>query len=385
LIVTGPLICWYAARFVPFIRPVEQIVELPAHETVGLVLIAIASYLLAIAGVARDRCGDQFLPGNRFDRFATSFDFRLFRKSPRRFKNSAEAYRWYEWSTNGWFMPFCCSAGIILALCLWLIASRKPIDLISGLVYGSGFLIAYFGILAFPLGIYRLGCGWPLEAELWGNDLGNFLSSRPMTNSNIAGVKLNLVAKSVLTTSAIWAAVFLLASVVLFAIGQAPDPFFPPIVRWWYFPVLLLGFWAIAASLNVLILTGDLRRLHRLATVTVSGFILWTLLRVFVRDFPLSSEPEALIILAVISILGIGLVLGTVSLFAAARRQCLISFPMALACASTWLVLSALILCEKLRHPTEPLAIYLCVVELASLVVMPFAAAPLAVAHNRTR
>jgi|GEM_PF-3798988 hypothetical protein len=379
-IVAGSLICWYASRFVPYITPVERIVELPAHEIVGLVLLAIASCLVTIAGVTRDRCGDHFRAGNAFDRNVASFDFVFQRNTPTRFRNSLDAQRWYQWSRKGWVMPFCSFAGIVLFLCLWLIFDRKPTSLVSCFVHIGGFLQSIFGgLISGLLGGYCIN--WNLISGDEPKDLSHFVHSRPITNADIARSQLYLVARSVVTSWSIWAACFLLVSVILFVTGTAPKPFFPWFVRWWYFPATFLGLWAAAASIHVVVMTGDEKRLPQV----VGCFVGAMLLHFFLTEWLLSEEAKTQLFRVVVSILGIGLILGSAGLFATARQRGLITTLPVVACLSVWFGLAAVIIFEKLRHPTESTAIYLFMIALASLVVAPFAAAPLAVSHNRTR
>jgi hypothetical protein len=77
--------------------------------------------------------------------------------------------------------------------------------------------------------------------------------------------------------------------------------------------------------------------------------------------------------------------LGTVWAFVAARRRGLIGSPTVASAFSVWAVLGGLIVLDWVQHPARPLILGVLAACLATLVVAPLAAAPLALAWNRNR
>ena len=103
----------------------------------------------------------------------------------------------------------------------------------------------------------------------------------------------------------------------------------------------------------------------------------------------LSPAAQTIFGLSVTAASGVVFILVTAWAFVAARRRSLIGPPTVWSAMGIWGALCTLVVLywSLHRHPhtAMPLPVYVAVVGLLALVVFPFAAAPLALAWNRTR
>ena len=381
-ITTGSLLCWHFVRFLPTEKwPSGTIPDVSVLEAAGLVVIAIALYFVAVAGITRHRCGETFLPV-QFPKW-NSRQLDHVDLTVVKFKSPVDAQFWFEWKKKGWIIPMIVAFGIWVGISVWLILSGKPAQLIGGFVFG-GVALASSGIAGgIILGLY--GFGWSGQVETGENNFGHFVSSRPITNTQIATAILKLIGQTVFIAWGIWATSFLAASVLLLATNNAPVPFLPATVRWWYFPATLLGTWTSTAVCASLILTDHEKLIRRIAIAIVSVIFGWFLLFAFFLEEWLTAEAKLQLFQAEAVIAGVGFVVGTGWMFKLARRHRLIANSTVAVCLSVWIGLVLIIACEKVWHPLEPLANSLFAIGLAALAVVPFATAPLAVCRNRNR
>ncbi len=370
-VVGAPLGLWFKSRFGPtFSQPTHQWVEVTPVEVLTMLIFAGLSYYAAVVGVARRRCGET-LPSLGI----IAFIERVFDPPPEfgpPFSSPLQAQFWFEWRKKGWAMPAVVLFGMFIGLSIWGIFIREWKDLFEGFVAG-GAMLALMGFLGLFLG--NVG---PHDMTF---EIGHFLATRPMTNTELARTTLKVLARSVLIAWAIWAVPFLILFVSLYALQAVPNVQVLRDFGWWYFPVTLLGSWTTVSVLAAISMTGRTQLLAQLICGFLAAFIGLALFRRFV--LPVSSQLPFDRAIGVT--IGVMLLLGTVWSFVAARRRSLIGTPTVGAAATAWTVLCGLIVLDWTLHPARPWLAGVLAVSFAALVVAPLAAAPLALAWNRNR
>jgi len=364
--------CWHKSRYGAVVgQPTHYWVEVTPGEVATTAAVAALSYYVAVVAVERNRRGEAPLSLGIIAWFERMFD--LTPNLGVHFRTPAQAQFWFEWRKKGWAMPAAVIFGLFMSFSIWLFASRQPQELWQGLIAGGGLL----SLLGF-IGGLMMGNSGPNDANF---ELGQFLGTRPMTNTDMARTILKAAAKSVLSAWLIWAVAFLTVYVILVATQVVPRPTLPEGLRWWYFPATLLGPWTVTAIVASMFLAG---RAQSLAELLCGSFALFIGLSLFSK-YAL-SEPAQLQFTrgAVVAIAGI-FVLGSAWAIIAAYRRSLIGWPTIYVAGSVWAALTAVIVLERALHPGESLAAYLFAVGLAALSVAPLATAPLALAWNRNR
>ncbi len=345
-------------------------------DGIWLSLIAAASYSVAVYGVSRNRRGDTWPAWG-----ARAWLERVSESASRdngRFQSPAAAQSWFEWRKKGWAMPGCVVFVMLMGLLGWSIFSREPRLFIEQLFLGGGALMCVLGLLG---GLILGDCG---TQNYYSAEMGHFLATRPMSNARLAQLMLWNSAKSVGAAWLLWAIPALLLSVVPVATGMIALPDLDPFVMqsWcWYLPVALIGSWTITTCLAALAMTG---RQKLLFTLFFGGFAVLLGLNLF-AEYALSQDQKLTFWRGVfIGFSGL-MVLGTVLLFAMARRRALIGTPTVWASLAAWSALIAGLVATQVNDPQLPLAACVCIGGMLALAVAPFAGTPLALAWNRTR
>jgi hypothetical protein len=217
-------VCWTLV-WAPLLRLVVAILGLPSavmaaaliwarndvkltSGQVALALCAIigTAYLVAVAGVARDRRGDRWnwawlgrlllraVPGGR--------------GRARPFASAQAAQRWLEVRRHAWLLPV--FVAFFLAMLFWAAAlplSRQEVAQIAAAI------VAVPAVLAFFIGF---GMG---KTSFWARDLrlSSFVATRPVTSAALANAKLQVAGLSALAT---WGIVLLLAPLWAFLSGN---------------------------------------------------------------------------------------------------------------------------------------------------------------------
>ncbi len=192
-------------------------------------------------------------------------------------------------------------------------------------------------------------------------------------------------AKTVGCAWLIWVIPTALISVILIATGVVPqselDPFL--VESWWWFaPMILVLSWSVSTCLAAMLLAGR----HRLMfALILLGFAIFLGLNL-VAQFALSLDQQRLALWRVVFVSVAALVLlGTVMLFALARRRALIDTPTLWASLAAWCLLIAGLIATQVNNPQLPLSACLFVGCTLALTVAPLAGTPLALASNRIR
>jgi hypothetical protein len=373
-LVTGVLGIWFHCRFSRPDHPLNQhwIASIPG-ELLILFVTVIVSFFVGNISMARNRCGEQLKPLGILAWIYRVFDFAPADQPA--FRSAAEAHAWYEWRLKGWALPITVVFGLFVGLSIWVIFIRDPKELISGFLGGGGMLSAVAMIWAIIIG--NVG---PLDSNF---EMGHFLASRPMTSKDMARTILKMTAQSVLLSWALWAGAFLIVAGILFATGNAPQPFFPfpSEISWIYFPATLLGCWTVV---SVLASFGLMGRTTLVAQLFCGLFASYMGVICF-SAFVLSDAAQRQFFAGITALWGIAFAVGTILLFVAARKRDLIELPMIAGSCCLWLIISAAAVTRWLRDPTLPFVGCIFFIGVAALVVAPLAAAPLALAWNRTR
>jgi hypothetical protein len=160
-----------------------------------------AAYLVALAGVARERRGGGWgwaWLGRRWD----ALDAWL---PARPFASPARAQMWVEWRQKGLLLPLAMGAFLLVLIANTPAGTLEPRHLPPVVMTAAGLPI----VLAFLLGF---GMG---KTAFWAGDLrlSSFLATRPLTNEALAVAKLRAAARTavltwlvVLSLTAVWAA-----------------------------------------------------------------------------------------------------------------------------------------------------------------------------------
>jgi hypothetical protein len=218
-------LCWTFVR-TPLLRLVAAILGLPSvflagalvwatyrlqitltQLNLGLGALIAAAYVVAVAGVTRDRRGD---------RLGWAWLGRLLLRAvprwpaqERPFSSPLAAQRWLEVRRHAWLLP--AFVGLFVAL-LFFWATALPLGP-AEVARVAVAVVCVPALLAFVVGF---GMG---KTSFWARDLGlsSFLATRPLTSAELARAKLQAAALSAL---AAWGLVLLLAPVWALASGN---------------------------------------------------------------------------------------------------------------------------------------------------------------------
>ena len=230
-----------------------------------------------------------------------------------------------------------------------------------------------------------LGC---LGGVLFGNvgqsddnhAMGHFRATRPISDADAARAILKTAAKSVFLAWSIWASALAVVYFFIWLIGSR-DAIHLPEASWWLFPATLLGPWMATGSVASVVLLGGSKYAFRI----ILGLIVTAVTIMLVSKFLLTPAARLFVQQASFSLLGSTLVVICVWSFSAARRRGFIETATIWAAAMVWAAATVL---TVIRWPpvvdSRAVGIVL-IVGIASLIVTPLAAAPLALSANRHR
>ncbi len=365
-LVFGGLEYWFHTRFSatnPMWRQTTPI------EVLTMANVVITSYFVGVAGVSRNRSSEQIPPLGIVNWLTRMLNLQTLRVP--KFRNPVEAQFWFEWQMKGAIFPAGVLVGLVVPVFFWTIASRDLKELIQGFVVG-GTLLSLLGF------VFGLISGNPGNIEFH-EKMGQFLGSRPLTNSDMARVLLIVIGKSVLVAWGIWATAFLIACASMLLFGKTPE--FPAEVHWWYWPATLLGCWIVASTFASIVMTG---RAKLFTLISIGVMVVYFVLMV-ASAFAPSKELYNRVSDGLAACWGVGFVLGTAWIYVVARRKQLVGMPTVMASLGIWATLSTIIVIEMSRHPVGVFPGLIVLVGLAAMTVFPLAAAPLAISWNRTR
>lgn len=340
-------------------------------DALTLLAFTAAAFWFAVIGVARTRRGDPPFTSGLF-----AWIERLLDRAPaspsRRFRSSAHAQFWYNWR-HGLLAPFFEVALLLVGLIVWLFTDWNPQQLVFGVLTMAPLILG--GSLVSGVTFGNLSPRGDLV-------IGQFLATRPSTTPQLAGSILRAAATSLILTWTLWALALAIAVGALAIFGDRPllscdfSDF-----DWRLLPAFIAGSWILMAGLISLCLTGRSQQIVQLFFVLFVGYISVMLL----AKFALSPPAHRQVLHAVAAMTGVACLLITLAVFIAARRRGLIEPPTIWAAVAAWAVL---VIAASLLTPHAAIASNTAYVFLfggLSLAVLPFAAAPLALAWNRHR
>jgi hypothetical protein len=367
-VVGSALGLWLRLRYGAFSAPQLHVWStLTPIETLTLAAMAIVSWRVAIAGVARNRRGEPpFSLG-----IVAWFDRVLDRAAtgPRPFRSPAAAQYWYA-SRHGQLASAVFLMFVVVCLVVWMFVSRDPRDLVEGAL-----------CLAPILGGTGVVVGAALGNVSPRNDLimGQFLATRPMTAADQAWTILRAAAVNLLRAWLLWAVALALAYAVCAGAGASLRLLGPS--EWFAMLASILGSWIAAGAMIGVGLTGRGQLGAQVFCAVIAAFIAILL----GSKFALPPDVFEQVMRGLGLCAGVACVVGALAAFVAARRRRLIDAATAWAALAAWatLVITGVLMLKPMSR--IPLAGYALLVGMLALTVMPLAVAPLALTWNRHR
>jgi hypothetical protein len=372
-VVAAVLGFWFKSKYgSAFSQATHYWQQVTAGDAFTMLAMSMFAYWVAVKAVARNRRGDPpFSLG-----WLAWLDRVLDRStaSAARLNSPFQAQCWFQWRRNGWAMPagtvFCLVAGLII----WGLSDREAETLVQGFFGGA----AVLSLLAFICGL-TFGNVGPNDASY---DMGNFLATRPTTDTDMARTIFLIAAKSVILSWAIWALAFAVACACIAMAGSATAIHFPKDdVGWWYFPAAFLGCWMVTSTITCLLLFGRSKYVLQFLCGLAAAIIMVSVS----SKFLLRPAVHSLLAQTLTALLASGMVVVGAFAFVAARRRRLIQLPTMWGAVGTWIVATVLLAYFLPTYAQPRLLAYLLIAALVTLLVTPIAAAPLAISVNRHR
>ncbi|MDB5392031.1 MAG: hypothetical protein JWM11_7677 [Planctomycetaceae bacterium] len=363
---------WFKSRYgALFSQPDHLWSELTTPEILTMLAFVIIAYYFANQGLARKRRGDSITSLGILAWIERRFERVLEIDMP--FKSTLAAQSWYDWQTKGWPLPASAVLTMFMGLTGWLIFSRDPRQLVTGCL-GIGGLLSALGLI----GGLIAGTMGPQDGNF---EMGHFLSTRPLTSSDMARMILKTMLKSVLLTWMIW--IVALVMVCGFAVATQTMPPLSEMryLRWWYLPATLFGPWIIVAIGAASGLTGRIHLFVALLMVGVTSFVgveQWS-------RYTLSPAARDQLAQVATAVGGVACVIVAAWVFIAAWRRSLIGIRELSIPTLTWFVLSLFVIVQWNAYHADPLSTTILIIGLLALAAAPVAAAPLGIAWNRNR
>jgi hypothetical protein len=233
-------------------------------------------------------------------------------------------------------------------------------------------------LLAALLGGFVLGNVGRADSDI---QIGQFLATRPLTNTQLAATILKTTAKSVFLGWLLWAVALLIVYATLLALRVNLRVTLPAPLGWWFVPIELVGAWTAAGLMLTLVLTG---RQNLVAGFIFAAITLAIGLMLFQKTV-LSPQAGEYFSRGLAAFGGMVFVLTTIVALVTAHRRQLISRRMLSAAVGAWIALCSLGALFWPPFAVERFALDILIAGLLALSVAPVATAPLAVAWNRTR
>jgi hypothetical protein len=346
------------------------------HVTPGdaftMLAMSVLAYWVAVKAVARNRRGEPPLALG----WLAWLDRVLDRStaSGARLNSPFQAQCWFQWRRKGWAMPAGTVFCHIIGLIVWGLSDRQAETLVQGF-FGSAVVLS---MLAFVSGLVFGNMG-PNDADY---DMGQFLATRPTTDTDMARAIFLMEAKSVVFAWAIWALAFAVACACIAMAGSVTAIHFPQDdIGWWYFPVAFMASWMVTSTFTCLLLFGRPKYVVQFLGGLAAAVIIVSVL----SKFLLRPAAHVLLGQTLTALLASGVVVAGGLAFVAARRRRLIQLPTAWVAVGTWIVATILLACFLPTYAQPRLLAYLLIAALVTLLVTPVAAAPLAISFNRHR
>jgi hypothetical protein len=369
-IVSGLLGMWFKSRYGGVVgQPIHYWRYVSPTDVITMLAVALASYWVAVKGVARNRCGEPPFSLGMLDWINRILEsYTTFRSTP---ASALAAQFRFEWQRKGWLMPAGVAVIVVGGLIFWFFDSRDPDDLFLAFLGGGGalWMFGFIGGIVFG----NIGRN---DADF---SMGSFVATRPIADGDLARTILKAAAVSVLLMWLIWAFSFAILCLPLLARGSIHFAKLDE-VSWLLYPATLLGPWAVTATGASLLLSGRAKLIVVTLFTLIGAFLAGALISTL-----LSNELQSLLRQSATALVTSAILIGTAVLFFAAWRNRLIGRLTIFGAAAFWLIGSLSFVLEKMRIQQLGWLEFLLLAAALALVVLPFAAAPLAIASNRHR
>lgn len=389
--------CWFGSRHGGWMTaPKHYWTDVAASEIFMMIAIIVISYILNVRVIFNERSGEQFQSlslwkwiEHTWERIST---MRSGDVQP--FGSSQQAQLWYEWRSKGIALPL--ATGIIIAFGTAVIVVRlvaignvsETLKESQEAIVGAGFLLPMVaGLAGLLLGTTFSGIQGrdqkstirDLNVEGQFDRMGNFLATRPMTNTTFAGIILRTAVRSTALSWFLWAVVLTLAAVLGMLTGVTSEPLAKIAGKFWYLCGTLFAVWIAITAVASTVLTG---RFPVFAVTFTIGVFVAVFLLLLTENY---ATPQLKSQLSLLVPLGIAIVAlaGTAVAFVAASRRSMVTQAIAWRCGIAWLLLNGVALLLKPAGLT--FVAYPLLLAFTALVILPFATTPLAIAWNRHR
>jgi hypothetical protein len=364
---------WFKSRYgSAFSESTHYWQQVTPTDAFTMVAMSVFAYWVGVKGVARNRRGEPpFSLGwlEWLDRVldrATAFDARL--NSP------FQAQCWFQWRRKGWVMPAGAFFCLVIGLIVWVLNDRQAESLVQGF-FGGAIVLSMLGFI----GGLAFGNVGPNDASY---EIGQFLATRPTTDTDTARAIFLTAAKSVILAWAIWAVAFAVACAFIATAGSVTAIHFPKDdVGWWYFPVTFVGCWLVTSTIASVLLFGHSKYILQFLCGLAAAIIVVSVS----SKFLLRPAAHMLLAQTLTALLASGLVIAGAVAFVAARHRRLIQSSTVWAAACIWIVATVLLAYFLPTYAQSRLLGYVLIAALVTLLVTPVAAAPLAISVNRHR
>ena len=367
---------WYAFRFQSiFLVQLHPLIFL--LEATPLLLMAVISHRFAIFGFGRLRCGESVLT-SRWDELLNAADKDIaFLKWGNSypapvFQSPASAQFWFESQKKEWAFPGIVIATLTIQILAWGAFERDLNKLAVHMLIGG--VAVMVGAMLSGLIVGNFGRA---DSSV---EMGQFLASRPMTDHDMARATLAVMVRANVTSWGIYLIFCVVISTVLFAMGNTRELLAGPLLQWWYFPAILLLAWTITGVFATLYMTGHETFLARIICGCIAVY-----LAVLSSALLLDVESKRQLFAITQMATGIVMLIVTAGVFCVSVQRRVVSAREGTIAGIVWTGLSSITVLEVLRNPGGSYALASLLVGVSSLVLFPFAAAPLALKWNRHR
>ena len=388
---------WMHSRYGSwFGQPTHQWSEVTAGEIATMTVVVGIAYIVTVAAVARDRCGERMpsLGGwkwlvRKWEEMATTSGIGI-----QPFRSAAQAQLWHDWILKGQVLPLVVILLYAVMVSVWLIriaaggnSGHPLVEFQEGISVGGGLLSLIAGVAGILTGISSNGTVTRYRGEtirdLAGNNnkegMGNFQSTLPFTNRDFSKSILQTASRSLLIAWGFWAAGFFGCLLIAQLMPHIPVRVFPPESGAWYLPLTLLGPWIAMTNMSIIGLSG---RSTRIVPIGISGLILYGIGMILIKEV-FSAEVQNQVSEITMFFGSMTIIGATLLAFVKAHRRNFLSRKSQ--CVSGIIGIGIVTLAIAFRPAELPVVAYPMILAFSALVIMPLAATPLTIAWNRHR
>jgi hypothetical protein len=372
-IVAAVLGFWFKSRYgSAFSNATHYWQQVRPVDAFAMLAMSLFAYWVAVKAVSRNRRGEPAFSLGWLEWLDRVLDCQ--RAFGAQLNSPFHAQCWFQWRRKGWIMPAGTIFCLIIGLIVWALSDRQAETLVQGF-FGGAVILSMLGFIS-GLAFGNMG---PNDASY---DMGQFLATRPTTDTDTARAIFLTAAKSVILAWAIWALAFAVACGCIATIGSSTAIHFPKdAIGWWYFPATFIGSWVITSNITCLLLFGRSKFVLQL----LCGLAATIMIVSVSSKFLLRPAAHDLLIQTLTALLASGLVVGGALAFVAAWRRRLIQWATTWIAGCMWIAATVLSAIFLPTYVQPRLLAYLLVASLVTLLVTPVAAAPLGISINRHR